>query len=151
VGTLAGTLGAIPGSILGLEGLCFDSCSGSSEQLLVGVLLGFAGMIGGSSLGIVLTGDALGGKGRGWATVAGAVLGTLGGILIGAAVASTAGLAALIPFLMGPAVGGVIGYELSDSSAVAEGAAATASRPRLVPLVSVSPGGGLIGGLAGRF
>jgi hypothetical protein len=151
LGTVAGAVGAIPGTLLVFETICFDSCSGDPAGVYVGLVLAVGGLIGASALGIDLVGDAMGGQGRFWATALGTVLGALGGLIAGGAVAATAGAAGLIPAILGPAVGGVIAYEISHSSVIDEAAAASASRPRLVPLVSVSPGGGVIGGLAGRF
>jgi hypothetical protein len=150
VGTVAGALGAVPGTLMMLEIICIDFCNDNSWAYL-GLGLAAAGMVGGSALGIDFLGGELGGHGRFWPTLLGTLLGTLGGIVSGVALADTVGAAGLIPALLGPAVGGVIAYELSHSSVVEEAAAATASRPRLVPLVSVSPRGGLIGGLAGCF
>jgi hypothetical protein len=96
-------------------------------------------------------GNWLDGQGRFWPTVLGVVLGSLGGIVAGVAVAAVAGAAGVVPMILGPAVGGVIAYELSDSSVREAAAAAIASRPRIMPLVTVSPRGGFIGGLAGSF
>lgn len=150
VGTVAGTLGAIPGTLMMMEFICLDSCNDNSWEYL-GLGLAAAGLVGASALGIDFLGDELGGQGRFWPTLLGTFQGTLGGIVSGVALAATAGAAGIIPAFLGPAVGGVIAYELSHSSVLEESAAATASRPRLVPLVSVSPRGGLIGGLAGCF
>jgi hypothetical protein len=153
VGTLAGAIGAIPGSLLGLSALCFDSCSNEDDTMLyLGLALAFAGMTGGSALGINALGDALQGQGRFGPTLLGVVLGTLGGLAAAIVVGIAGGEAfAFIPAVLGPAAGGVIAYEISHSNVIDELTAATASRPRFVPLVSVSAQGTLIGGLAGRF
>jgi hypothetical protein len=152
MGTFAGAVGAIPGTLLGLTGLCFDSCSGDEDsRLYIGGMLAFVGLSAGAALGIDVLGDVLQGKGRFWPTVLGVVLGTLGGLVAGGALVAVAGAVGIIPMIMGPAVGGVIAYEISHANVIDELTATTASRPRFVPLVSVSPEGGLIGGLAGRF
>ncbi|ATB33826.1 hypothetical protein [Melittangium boletus] len=51
------------------------------------------------------------------------------------------------PYVLG-AVGGILGYELSQAQAPAPEVALT--RPRLLPLVSFSGDGGLVG-MSGRF
>lgn len=148
-GTLAGALGAIPGTFLMFQRYCFNTCAEKSGY--IGLALAVGGVIGGSALGIDHLGGTLGGHGHFGATLVGTLLGTLGGIIAGAALAPTAGAAVIIPAILAPAVGGAIAYEISHSIIVEEAAAATASKPRFVPLVSASPRGGVIGGLAGRF
>lgn len=148
VGTLAGAVGAIPGTFLMFQRYCFN-CTEQSEY--IGLTLAVAGVVAGSSLGIDFLGGKLGGHGRLGPTALGSLLGTLTGIIAGAALASTAGEAAMLTAILAPAVGGVIAYEISHSLAVEEATATTASRPRFVPLVSSSPRGGMIGGLRGRF
>jgi hypothetical protein len=151
LGTVGGAVGAIPGTVLMASAICFDGCSGEDEAVYVGFVLAIAGVITGTAATVNWMGDVMDGQGSFWPAALGALLGTLGGGIAGAAVAAVAGLAGLIPVILGPAVGAVIGYELSHSGAVEAAAGGVASRPRLVPLVTVSPRGGLIGGLAGTF
>jgi hypothetical protein len=148
VGTLAGALGAIPGTFLMFQRYCSD-CEGKRESEFLGFALAVGGVTAGSAHGIHYLGGTLGGHGGFGATVVGSLLGTLAGVIAGIALVPTAGAAAILPAIVGPAVGGVIAYEISHGIAVGE--TFTPSRPRYVPLVSASPRGGVIGGLAGRF
>lgn len=151
VGTGGAILGAIPGTAIMFQDFCLD-CSDGAEGVVLGFFVGVAGMALGSALAIDLVGDALDGQGRFWPTLGGVVLGSLAGILGGFAIAAGgAGESGLLVAMLGPAVGGVLAYELSDTTVRRETLAASASRPRIAPLVAVSPRGGLIGGLAGTF
>ena len=149
LGIVGGGVGAIPGLLL-LTAFCDESCY--QGGVVLSLTLAGAGLVGGSALTIDLVGDLMEGHGRFWPTALGAAMGAAIGILASLAAVESAGAAGLIPIALGPAVGGVIAYEISDSRVVAEAAAgATASRPRLMPLAAVSPRGGFIGGLAGSF
>ncbi len=152
LGTVGGVVGFIPGAIMGLESLCFnESCSGDANRLYLGLGLALLGMTAGSSIAIHQVGYWLGGHGRFWPTVGGVVLGMLGGILVGVAVGSaTDGTGLLLTFL-GPPVGGVIAYELSHSGGRSLDTEWRPLEPRVSPLLTVSPRGGFIGGLVGRF
>ncbi|WP_224366809.1 hypothetical protein [Hyalangium versicolor] len=143
-GTLAGAVGAIPGAFLMFQRYCLN-CEGE----YIGLALAVGGATAGSALGIDYLGSTLGGHGHFAATVVGTLLGTLAGITAGFALAPTVGAAAILPAIVGPAMGGVIAYEISHAIAIGE--TFTRSRPRYVPLVSASPRGRVIGGLAGRF
>lgn len=152
LGTVGGVVGAIPGAIMGLEEFCFDACTGGdADRLYLGLGLALGGMTLGSALAITQVGYWMGGQGRFWPTVGGILLGTLGGVLAGAAIGSVAGPVGLVPAVLGPAVGGVIAYELSDRSPREEFIDEYPSEPHVTPLVTVSPRGGFIGGLSGRF
>lgn len=79
------------------------------------------------------------------------VLGTLVGSGAAIAIAPRSEAASVVPALLGPALGGAIAYEISSAMVRREALAASASRPRIAPLVAVSPRGSVIGGLAGTF
>jgi hypothetical protein len=131
--------------------LCLESCYGDQEPFYLGLILGLGGWGLGSALTIDWLGDRMDGRGEFGPTVLGSMLGLVGGLLAGIALAAGAGTAGIIPAFLGPAVGGVIAYEISDTNVTEAAAAATASRPRVAPLLTVSPRGGFIGGLVGSF
>lgn len=151
-GSVGGAAGIIPGSLLILSAIVCDSCSGGEEtRAILGLSIGLAGLAGGAALGITGAGSLLHGEGEYWPTAGGAALGTLVGSLVALAVASSVDELAIIPFLSGPVIGGMIGYELSHSSAVARRHRNPALRPVVLPVAAVTPRGGVVGGLAGRF
>jgi len=147
LGTVGATLGALPGTLIMFQEFCLD-CSDGGETIVLGFVLGVTGLTLGAALVIDVVGDLLDGEGRFWPTVLGVVLGAVGGLVIGIA---GGGEGSLIAAVLGPAVGGVLAYELSSATARREAVAAMASRPGIAPLLTVSPRGGLIGGLAGTF
>jgi hypothetical protein len=112
---------------------------------------------GGAALGVYGAGTFAGdGAGRFLPTLAGAALATAGSLAIYAAVPpEEAYLPLLVGALLLPTVGAILGYEISqawvDSQATPESAVRTGTGIRLAPVVARSPGGGLFGGLAGRF
>jgi len=151
-GSLGASAGIIPGGLLILSAFCDDSCSGGEEsRAILGLGIALAGFAGGAAVGITGAGSLLHGEGEYWPTAGGAALGTLVGTLAALALASSADEAALIPFLAGPVVGGMIGYEISHSNALARKQRNPALTPVVLPMATVSPRGGVIGGLAGRF
>lgn len=151
-GAVGGFVGIIPGSLLVLSALCFSGCDdGDRTRGTLGLVLGLAGFVAGTAGGIVGAANVVDGEGGYWATVGGTAIGTLAGGLLGGVLAQSAEGAAIIPVLTGPIIGGMIGYELSHSSAVSRRQASLASGTRIVPVFAVHPNGGIFGGLAGRF
>lgn len=151
-GSVGGAVGIIPGSLLILSAIVCDSCnSGEETRAILGLGLGLAGLAGGAALGITGAGSLLHGEGEYWPTAGGAAIGTLVGSLITLAVANSVDELAIIPFLAGPVVGGMIGYELSHSSAVSRRQRHRALTPMVMPVATVTPHRGVLGGLAGRF
>jgi hypothetical protein len=131
---------------------CFRGCVGDNDGwVYTGLLLATGGLIGGTAVTIDWLGDRLGGQGRFWPTVLGVALGTGAGIAAAFGLSASKGAAGAIPTILGPAVGGVIAYEVSSAQVIQQATAVTASRPRLVPLVAMRPRGGLVGGIAGSF
>jgi hypothetical protein len=155
VSTLLGTGGALLGSIPGLviiaTQFCLDSCSDDQSVEILGLVVAAAGGVIAGTWTIDRTGDWLGGQGEFWPTALGMVLGTLAGAGVAVAIAPSSEGAAVIPAVLGPALGGAIAYELSSTQVRSQALAATASLPRIAPLVAVSPRGGFIGGIAGSF
>lgn len=141
LGTLAGVGGLIGGFIIGLqlEQGCnpFDDvCSGDEMLVQAAPALLATGAL--PSLVVYGLGSALHGEGALSTTLLGGFAGTGLGALLSVALGSYAGLLA-IPVLA--AAGAVIAYEISDAG----------SRVQWTPVVGVTPGGGVLGGLIGRF
>jgi hypothetical protein len=147
-GSVLGLIGGVPGAVLAVSEAFCDGC-GSDGEFLLGVSLSFAGLTVGSALGIKGLGSLLDGEGRFLSTLVGTSLGALGGLGLGLIIAFSAGSELwFVPVLAGPIVGGIIAYENSHAAALRE---RSAPETTVVPVVSVSPRGGIIGGLAGRF
>jgi hypothetical protein len=150
-GTVLGLVGGIPGAVIAIEAAFCDGC-GSDAGFLAGASLSFAGLTLGSALGIKGLGSLLDGEGRFLTTLVGTSLGALGGLALGFIVGLGAGSELwFIPALAGPIVGGIIAYENSHANALRELSAPSPSGAAVLPVVSVSPQGGIIGGLVGRF
>jgi hypothetical protein len=155
LGTLLGTAAATGGAVLGfLAGssltTCdvFDDICNGSESLVITAptLLGAAAF---STLTVYGLGSLLKGRGTLFATLVGSAMGTgLGLVLMGTA--GYVGLALMPPLA---AIGALIAYEISDSYWEPEpGQALSASSPfQMIPVLGVTPGGGVLGGLTGRF
>jgi hypothetical protein len=151
-GSATGALGGAIVSSLFLMPFCLESIRDPSQ----GCIVGFVAItsLGAAALGIgsvYAVGNALGGHGRPLPTLLGGLLGMTMGAVSGTVAANN-----LVLFLglgIGPIIGAVVGYEISHSLTDAP-SAPTARRQtgfELVPVVSATPRGGLMGGLAGRF
>lgn len=150
-GSIGVTVGILPGGLLATSGLCFDCSDVSEPQLVLGTTLAFAGMAAGSAVGIAGAASLLHGEGLFWPTLAGAASGMLAGILCAIALAATLEAYAIVPMALGPIAGGIIAYEFSHARAVSERRRRETSGTQVLPLVTMSPKGGVIGGLAGSF
>jgi hypothetical protein len=146
-GSALGLVGGVPGAALALSEAFCDGC-GSDSEFLLGVSLSFAGLTLGSALGIKGLGSLLDGEGRFLSTLIGTSLGAVGGLVLGMVIAFAGSELWIVPTLAGPIVGGIIAYEISHADALQK---RSAPETTVVPVVSVSPRGGIIGGLAGRF
>jgi hypothetical protein len=145
-------VGLIPGGLLVLSALCFDGCDdGAQTRGVLGLVLGVAGFVAGTAGGIAGAANMVNGEGGYWPTAGGVALGTLVGFVVGAILADNEQEAALIPAITGPIIGGMIGYEISHSNAESRRHPSLASGPRVMPVVSALPSGGILGGLVGRF
>jgi hypothetical protein len=150
-GTALGLAAGIPGAIIAVNGAFCDSCE-SEVGFFAGVSLSFAGLTLGSALGIKGMGSLLDGEGRFLTTLAGTSIGGLSGLGLGLIIGFAAGSELwIIPTLAGPIVGGIIAYELSHENALQERSALSSSGTGVIPVVSVSPRGDILCGLAGRF
>lgn len=146
-GLLLGGLGVIPGAALILDTVTCEGCE-SSGQFLAGTALGLVGVSMGSVLGVWLVGSLMGAEGQFLGTLRGAGIAALVGILATAAFSGSGAL--LIPLITLPLVGAVIGYESSHGEEL-ERRAAEAGRVTVLPTLGVSPSGGVVAGLVGRF
>jgi hypothetical protein len=155
LGVLLGTAAATGGTVLGfLAGTQLttcdvfdDICNGSDLVVLAAPML--LGATAFSTLTVYGLGSLLKGRGTLFSTLVGSVAGAgLGLVLLGTA--GYAGLALMPPLA---AIGALIAYEISDSSWEPEPSQAlSASSPfQLIPVLGVTPGGGVLGGLTGRF
>jgi hypothetical protein len=153
-GAVGAALGVVPGGILALSSCAF--CDDRDlTRFYLGVALGLVGIAGGTAAGIVGAASLVHGEGAYWPTAAGASIGTLAGALAGLltarAIAGADDQAALIPAISGPIIGGMIGYELSHSNAEKRRLQSSASGAQILPVISLHPSGGILGGLVGRF
>lgn len=153
LGTLAGTGGLVGGYLLGvaLNNDCdiFDDVCGSETLFAqVAPALLATGLL--SSLTVYGISNALYGKGSLTATLLGGSAGTGLGVLLMFAIHSYGGILAIPPMA---AIGAIIAYELSDSEWEREQTKAWlgGASVQLVPVVGMTPGGGVLGGLVGRF
>jgi hypothetical protein len=151
LGTLAGTGGLIGGFLIGvsLTPDCdpFDDVCSSDEIFLQSMpALITTGLL--SSLAVYGINSVLYGHGALTTTMWGAFLGTGAGALLMVASQSYAGLVLIPP---AAAIGAIIAYELSDTEWEKEQVKAHGARVQLVPVVGMTQGGGVLGGLAGRF
>jgi hypothetical protein len=150
-GATLGIVGGVPGAALAVGAAFCDGC-GSTGGFLAGVALSFAGLTVGSALGIKALGSLLDGEGRFLSTLAGSSLGGLAGLGLGMIIGFAAGSELwFIPVLAGPIVGGIIAYESSHADSLQKHSAEPPPEVSVIPVFSVSPRGGIIGGLVGRF
>jgi hypothetical protein len=125
-----------------------DVCS--SDEILVQTVPALLATGALSSLVVYGMGSALYGEGTLPTTLLGGFAGTTLGALLSIAVRSYGAILVIPPLA---AVGALIAYEISDSSWEREQAKARLGSSRLqwTPVVGVTPGGGVLGGLMGRF
>ena len=147
---LAGVIvGIVPTAIVG-----FPVCAAADDKPACGIAIGTALSVSysvGVTLGVTIVGRMTGGEGDGLMTFYAALAGAGVGAGIGVATQSTAGLVlglALVPVLFAATT-----YELSHHMAMQSSGVELQARSgvRVMPVVGVTPQGGLLGGLAGRF
>ncbi len=152
---IAGVMGFIP-TLIVLKPICprYDPLGELDEQewcegpFYTGIALSAAL---GVAVGVMALGKLTGGKGRLLPSFIGAVAGSAVGVLV--AVAARSPGAFFIGITAGPALGATVGYEISHANAVESASSEYAGSMNLqvAPVVSITPGGGIFGGLAGRF
>lgn len=150
VATSLGAVAVIPGGLMLLDAAFCEDCNDTGDKALRGLGLAFAGLSIVPALGIFGMGSLMGGEGRFLPTLGGTLLGSLAGVALGVITLLIAGPLAILPLLACPVIGGIISYENSHEAVVLRPERALASA-QMVPLVSVTPLGGLVAGLAGRF
>jgi hypothetical protein len=136
----------------GIVSLGSVNCDGPCDFGLVffGLGVGAVGITLGPALAVWSIGEALDDRGRFWPTLAGSALGTISGILAVVQLTNRVSDPVLIAVLgFGPLLGTLVAYELTRRGPLPS--EPEASRVQVHPVVGVSPGGGLVGGLAGRF
>jgi hypothetical protein len=138
LGAVSGAAGGLLGAVV-LGAACGAGTAGCVLGFFAGPLLGFSL---GTAVGVYGAGELLGGHGGLGGPFLGALLGTAVGLTVSLTLSSGLDLSTLF---LGPAVGlvgALIGYEVSQQPP---------DRQRLRPLLSVSPRGGGLLGLAGSF
>jgi hypothetical protein len=151
-GLLGGILGAGPGLGLSLAMERCEGCGNSTGAITAVGLVGVAGGVSGIALGVWGSGSLLGGGGRYLPTLLGVGAGTLvgGGLAVLLAESSSHEENAIPPLIIGPILGGIIGYEISHSLEV-DRLERASTGVTLLPTVGVRPSGGVVAGLVGRF
>jgi len=104
---------------------------GISALASLGATMGATGIV-------YLTGEVFGGQGRFLPTLLGGLVGTSLGAVSGTVSENT--LVLILGLGIGPIIGSIVGYEVSHSL-----------EPSVVPIISATPRGGFLGGLAVRF
>jgi hypothetical protein len=152
-GVLGGVGMGIAGLLVGAEAIGNTDCSGGDGCAALLILITVPATFVGIPLGVQYAGQSMGGQGEFLPALGGTVLGTGVGVILGMQSEGKGGLAAGL--IAGPILGSIVGYELSSAinerRAFVLGAASARSGPRVVPVVGVTPRGGLLGGLSGSF
>jgi hypothetical protein len=146
-GAVGGALGFLSGIKLSDCNVVDDVCdAGELFPIFAPTVLG-AGAL--SSLGVYGMGSLLHGRGSFIATMLGGFAGAGLGLLI-APVAGYGGLLLIPPLAT---AGAIIAYEVSGSNWAPEEAKASrdGSGLQLIPVFGATPGGGILGGITGRF
>jgi hypothetical protein len=144
VGIIGAFGGAMAGAIVGGVVL-LPFCVGALQDrdpnsvCLVGlVALSSIGATLGATGCVYLVGEVSGGRGRFLPSLLGGLVGTTLGAVSGTVSQNT--LVLVLGLGIGPIIGAVVGYEVSHSL-----------EPSVVPVISATPRGGFLGGLAVRF
>jgi hypothetical protein len=149
-GALLGVTGFLGGVLAGGCSLA-DGCFSAGEDIaLYGTAI--SGYTLGTTLGVYWAGVAMKGHGSFWAAFAGGALGAAAASAFAFGTDTDHGFLAV---MAAPAIGAVIGFELSAAFAEPEPEPARPLRfmagVQAVPVLTVAPSGGILGGLAGRF
>jgi hypothetical protein len=153
LGGVVGYASVVPLFLLSLpfcEGSIIDGSSDTCENLIYVGMATSAAL--GAAVGVTAIGKLLDGRGTFWATALGALLGTASAATIGFTIEPrTAVFAGVI--LAGSALGATTGYAISELYAPAptRPAPRAGSGVSVIPVVSATRTGGLMGGLVGRF
>jgi len=148
VGLLLGTVATAPGLLLMADSFSCSTC-GSESEVIGGGLISLVGYTAGVALGVKAMGSVFDGEGRFLHALLGAGAGFGAGLLAMLPLIETEGGWA-IPLIIFPLVGATVGYEISHSNELKR-RAEEAPLVMVLPSVGVSPTGGVIAGLVGRF
>jgi hypothetical protein len=149
LGTAAGAAGGVLGLLISYHfEWCDEGIESSCDNELATAVVTLAGIHTFSSLTVYGMGSLLGGRGTLGATLLGGVVGMAVSILPVAVIRF--GVLAIQPLTT---LGALIAYEISDShwEPEPEQTASANSGFQLMPVFSVTQGGGILGGLTGRF
>ncbi|WP_224366606.1 hypothetical protein [Hyalangium versicolor] len=108
----------------------------------------------GIPMGVQMAGDGLGGRGKFLPALGGAILGMGVGAIYGMSSDDSGPL--VVGLLVGPLVGAILGYEISNAlesqgAHLARDASPRRKGPQVVPVVGATPRGGILGGLSATF
>jgi hypothetical protein len=156
VGAAASLIPVYAISVLICEGSIFGSTHSTCFETLFTSGVGLATSIG-AGVGVVAVGYLLDGRARVGATIAGALVGSV----VGGVIALSTGKESvdLAPFLwVGPVLGATLVYALSDAFfpdptriIVPDEKEEEDEYARVLPMISTTRTGGIIGGIVGRF
>jgi hypothetical protein len=160
LGSLSGLLGTFMGGIAGaVMGGGAENCQivqdggGTTGDCVLGGVGALLGISTGSALGVYSTGNLLHGRGRFLHTFLGGAAGVISGLLLAVALPTAPDDSprnALLVLGM-PTLGSLVGYELSHQFSGPSLQLQTAPAPSVVPALGLTPRGGFVGGLSGRF
>jgi hypothetical protein len=151
-GMMGVIIGSIPTAIVALP-FCLGSRDFEDEPqcaIAVGTGLSVTYTVG-VTLGVTFVGKLIGGQGDGVMTFLAALAGAAAGSGIGIATRSTGAL--ILGMAVGPILCAVAGYEISHSLFMQSAGPGFQARSgfRVMPMAGITPGGGILGGLVGRF
>ncbi|HEX8700022.1 MAG TPA: hypothetical protein VF815_14355 [Myxococcaceae bacterium] len=158
-GPFAGIIGSVGGAMAGaivsgfiLLPFCLDSLRDLESNR--GCLVGFSALASvGATLGatgtVYLMGEVFGGRGRFLPALLGGLVGTSLGAVSGTVSGNT--LVLVLGLGIGPIIGSVVGYEVSHSLEEPVAEPRRGGGIEVMPMVSATPRGGILGGLVGRF
>jgi hypothetical protein len=151
-GMMGVILGTVPTAVVAIPFCVASDGFGSDPSCAIAVGAGLSLSYSvGVTLGVTLVGNRLGGQGDGVLTFLSALAGSAVGSGIGIATRSTVAL--ILGMSIGPLIGATMGYELSHTVNTQPPAPELQARSgfRVMPVIGATPGGGILGGLAGRF
>lgn len=149
MGMAGAIVGLIPTAILAAP-FCAAVDDGPACGIAAGTSLALSYSVG-VTLGVTIVGQMTGGQGDGLMTFYAAVAGAAVGAGIGVATQNTAGF--ILGMALVPVLFAATAYELSHHMAMQTSGVELQARSKfgVMPVVGMTPRGGLLGGLAGRF
>jgi hypothetical protein len=151
-GMMGVLLGSIPTAVVAIPFCVASDGFGDDPSCAIAVGAGLSLSYSvGVTMGVTLVGNRLGGQGDGVLTFLSALAGAALGSGIGIATRSTGAL--ILGMSIGPLVGATMGYELSHTVNTQPLGPELQARSgfRVMPVISATPGGGILAGFAGRF